>query len=71
MTKLSEAEERNEDSEAGRLAAIDDTVRSPDQVIQIIHQPLIANLFARDRKIGCRAPIEPSELLNFFTRQTC
>src|SRR3989442_1296257 len=62
------AKERNEYSETGRLAAIDDTVRAADQVIQIIHQPLIANLFARDRKIGCRAPIEPSELLNFFAR---
>jgi len=56
------------DAEARRLAAVDCSVRAPYKVIEIIHQPAVAHLFASDCQISRRAAIESAELAHLIAR---
>src|SRR5437764_6376381 len=64
-----EAKEIRDDRKARRFAAIDRPVRPPDQMIQVVDQALIANLFAGDGQVSRRAPVEPAELAHLFAAQ--
>src|SRR5262249_39109803 len=57
---------REEYAKPRRLAAINRAVRSPDQVIEVIHQALVPHLFASYSQVGRRSPVEAAEFAHLF-----